>query len=283
MNESKETASNKRDDVVTPSDVQASSARASSHAQNAALRGLRDYTSARVALGRAGTSIATTDILDFQLAHAQARDAVNAEFDVDNFARRLRQEVPTLKKFNIPVLSLGSAARDREIYVRRPDLGRVLDQGSADRLSFSGCDVVFVIADGLSAVAPERNSIPLLNAVLPDLFQAGWTCGPVCVVRQARVAIGDQIGSLLGASLSVVLIGERPGLSSHDSLGAYITWQPQSDRTDAERNCISNIRSSGLSHAAAATRLFWYLTEARSRRLAGIGLKGHEGTNYLAR
>ncbi len=215
------------------------------HASNE-IRSLRNYTSARVALGRSGSSIVTADILDFQLAHAQARDAVKAEFDVEHFAQRVRHEVPALEEFSIPVLTLNSAAPDRENYIRRPDLGRVLAKESAAFLKPSPCDVIFVIADGLSAVAPERNAIPLLDAVLPMFFQSGWTSGPVCVVKNARVAIGDQIGSLLRASLSVVLIGERPGLSSHDSLGAYITWQPQPGRTDAERNCISNIRNRRL-------------------------------------
>jgi ethanolamine ammonia-lyase small subunit len=240
---------------------------------NAALRSLRDYTSARVALDRAGTSIATRDILDFQLAHAQARDAVKSAFDVQGFAQRLTEELRTLEKIHVPVLTLNSAAADRETYVRRPDLGRVLAEESAGRLKKCPCDVVFIVADGLSAIAPETNAIPLLGAVLPRLLEAGWTCGPVCVIEHARVAIGDQVGSLLGASLSVVLIGERPGLSSHDSLGAYITWQPQFGRTDAERNCISNIRAGGLSPADAAERLFWYLNKARTRKLSGTTLK----------
>jgi ethanolamine ammonia-lyase small subunit len=211
--------------------------------------------------------------LDFQLAHAQARDAVHAEFGLVAFARRLTEEVLSLEKFHIPVITLKTSAVDREEYVRRPDLGRVLAEESASRLRSSPCDVVFIVADGLSAIAPVRNAIPLLSAALPRLLEAGWACGPVCVIEHARVAIGDQIGSLLGASISVVLIGERPGLSSHDSLGAYITWQPQPGRTDAERNCISNIRHGGLSHAEAADRLLWYLNEARTRRLSGTSLK----------
>jgi ethanolamine ammonia-lyase small subunit len=240
---------------------------------NRALKSLRNYTSARVALGRAGTSIATTDILDFQLAHAQARDAVHAEFDIAAFARRLEEELPSLAKFHVPVLTLKTAAVDREEYVRRPDLGRVLAEESASRLRSSPCDVVFIVADGLSAIAPESNAIPLLGKVLPRLLDAGWACAPLFVIEHARVAIGDQIGSLLGAALSVVLIGERPGLSSLDSLGAYITWQPQPGRTDAERNCVSNIRADGLSHAEAADRLLWYLNEARTRKLSGTSLK----------
>ncbi|MGH9528626.1 MAG: ethanolamine ammonia-lyase subunit EutC [Terriglobales bacterium] len=252
------------------------------HAPNDAIGSLRNYTSARVALGRSGSSIVTTDILDFQLAHAQARDAVKVEFDVEHFAQRVRREVPALEEFSIPVLTLNSAARDRETFVRRPDLGRVLAEESAPFLKPSPCDVAFVIADGLSAAAPERNAIPLFNAAVPILFEAGWIFGPVCVVKHARVAIGDQIGSRLGASLSVVLIGERPGLSSHESLGAYITWQPRPGRTDAERNCISNIRTGGLNPLAAAQRLFWYLNEARFRKLSGTALKEAGQETYLA-
>jgi ethanolamine ammonia-lyase small subunit len=249
-------------------------------APSSPFRSLRDYTSARVALGRAGTSIATTDILDFQLAHARARDAVHSQFDVEAFARRLKEELPSLGKFQVPVVTLNSAAADREEYVRRPDRGRVLAEESASRLNTCSCDVVFIVADGLSAIAPERNAIPLLGAVVPRVLEAGWACGPVCVIGHARVAIGDQVGSMLGASLSVVLIGERPGLSSHDSLGAYITWQPQLGRTDAERNCISNIRAGGLNHAEAAERLLWYLNEARTRRLSGTALKERGGPTF---
>jgi ethanolamine ammonia-lyase small subunit len=174
---------------------------------------------------------------------------------------------------NVPVLSLQSAAADRATYLRRPDLGRVLNAGSAARLQEMPCDAVFVIADGLSAIAVERHAIPLLAVMLPDVIKAGWSCGPVCLAEQARVAIGDPIGQAVGAALSVVLIGERPGLSAADSLGAYITWQPRPGRTDAERNCISNIREGGLSYDAAARRLLSILTEARSRRLTGTALK----------
>jgi ethanolamine ammonia-lyase small subunit len=282
MSEPGKSQSNPPDQVDTFSDTRASSVRISGPKVNPVLRSLRDYTSARVALGRVGTSIATADILDFQLAHAQARDAVNTAFGAEVFAKRIRQEVPALENFNIPVLVLKSAACDRKTYVRRPDLGRVLDPESAASLKFGSCDVVFIIADGLSAVAPERNAIPVLNALLPLLLEARWRCGPVCVVKDARVAIGDQIGARIGASLSVVLIGERPGLSAHDSLGAYITWQPQPGRTDADRNCISNIRSGGLNYAAAAARSLWYLTEARSRKLSGTSLKEQEGMPFLS-
>ncbi|MGH9512618.1 MAG: ethanolamine ammonia-lyase subunit EutC [Terriglobales bacterium] len=265
--------SNQSNDHTVLPETKSPSTAASDSRPNPPLRKLRDYTSARVALGRAGTSIATSDVLDFQLAHAQARDAVKSEFDADHFAQRLRQELPCLKRFNVPVVILKSAAPDREIYVRRPDLGRILEPDSAACLKACSCDVVFVIADGLSALAPEHNAIALVGGVLSSLSAVGSACGPVCVVKHARVAIGDQIGSLLKASLSVVLIGERPGLSSHDSLGAYITWHPQPGRTDADRNCISNIRNGGLSPTEASARLLWYLKEARVRKITGTALK----------
>lgn len=242
-------------------------------------RSLREHTPARVALRRAGTTLATTEVLAFQLAHARARDAVKTDLDLDAFAERLRRELRMTEVAETPVLVLKSAAPDREAYLRHPGLGRTLDPDSAARLQPSPCDVAFVIADGLSSVAVERHAIPLLNAVLPGVVASGWSCGPICVVKQARVAIGDAVGAGLGSLLSVVLIGERPGLSSPDSLGAYITWKPRPGRTDAERNCISNIRGGGLSYEPAAARLLWYLGAARARGLTGTGLK--EQSNFL--
>ncbi len=171
-------------------------------------------------------------------------------------------------------LRLHSAAADRVLYLQRPDLGRRLDEASRAALaSFppQACELALIVADGLSALAVERHVPPLLTAWLPRL--EGWSLAPICVVEQGRVAIGDEIGAALGAQLSVVLIGERPGLSSPDSLGAYITWQPRPGRTDAERNCISNIRAEGLSYPQAAAQLDFYLTEARRRQLTGVALK----------
>jgi ethanolamine ammonia-lyase small subunit len=247
----------------------------SSHGEktDALTESLRGFTPARVGLRRAGTTLATAEILDFQLAHALARDAVKAELDIDAFAERVRGEVHVQGFSGFQILSLKSAAANRETYLRRPDLGRILDPSSASHLNLPPCDVLFVIADGLSMIAVERHAIPLLNEVLPVVITSGWSCGPICVVKQARVAIGDPIGAALGSSLSVVLIGERPGLSSPDSLGVYVTWNPRPGRSDAERNCISNIRGGGLSYEAAAKRLLWYLGEARSRHMTGIALK----------
>jgi ethanolamine ammonia-lyase small subunit len=178
------------------------------------------------------------------------------------------------------VLLLHSAAKDRATYLQRPDLGRKLDDASRTSLlaglQADAWDLSLIVADGLSATAVERHVSPLLQQLLPLL--AGWRQAPLVVVEQGRVAIGDEIGSALGAQLSVVLIGERPGLSSPDSLGAYITWNPGPGRRDAERNCISNIRTGGLTYVEAAAQLHFYLTEARRRRLTGISLKDDSHT-----
>jgi len=235
---------------------------------------LRQYTAARVALNRAGTTIATREILDFQLAHAQARDAVNAALDVSSLLNGLRQR-------RLPCCALKSAAPDRATYLRRPELGRTLSAESTAELTAASCDLVFVIADGLSALAVSRHALALLDRLLPMLNGEAWSIGPVCVVEQGRVAIGDAIGVALEAKISVVLIGERPGLSSPDSLGAYITWAPRPGRNDAERNCISNIRPEGLDYAAAANALAFYLRESRLRNLTGVALKLRQSAAVL--
>jgi ethanolamine ammonia-lyase small subunit len=235
----------------------------------AAIPPLRSYTPARIALRRTGVSLATSEILDFQLAHAQARDAVHATLDPQHLTHRLRTEVPS---FTAPILTLASAATNRDSYLRRPDLGRALDPASVALLHPSPCDIVIVIADGLSATAIERHAIPLLATLLPKL-PPNQTLGPLCIATQARVAIADHIGSLLQARLAVILIGERPGLSSSDSLGVYITWNPTPGRTDADRNCISNIRTAGLDYATAAARIAFYCAEAHRLQLTGTALK----------
>ncbi len=234
---------------------------------------LRRYTPARVDLACAGRSLATGEVLDFQLAHARARDAVHALLDAELFAQSLREELPGSPE----VLVLRTLAADRAVYLQRPDLGRRLHPESAALLHGDGCDVAVVIADGLSAVAVERSVVPLLQSLLPRL--EGWVIGPVAVVSQGRVAVGDEVGALLRARLSLVLIGERPGLSSPASLGAYITWGPGADRTDADRNCVSNICADGLSAEMGAEKIFWYLENARLRGMSGVGLK--DGTRVL--
>lgn len=234
---------------------------------------LRRHTAARIGIGRAGGSVPTAPLLEFQLAHARARDAVHHALDAPALARALRGR-------GWETLTLHSAAADRTTYIRRPDLGRVLDAASRDTLSQRSAtaaapDAVFVIADGLSALAVERHAVALLDAVRPLL--AGWGIGPACIVSQGRVAIGDDIGARLGAALAVVLIGERPGLSSPDSLGLYLTWAPRPGRSNAERNCISNVRPEGLAYDAAARKLAQLMNEARRLRLTGVNLKDNDG------
>ena len=241
---------------------------------------LRALTPARVALGRTGVSQRTSDLLAFQRSHAQARDAVHAQLETASLAVELAAITGG------QVLRLHSSATDRATYLKRPDLGRKLDEPSRASLSRGEWDLSLMIADGLSAIAVERHVPPLLRELLPQL--KGWRLAPFVVVEQGRVAIGDEIGSALGAHLSVVLIGERPGISSPDSLGAYITWNPATGRTDAERNCISNIRTGGLTYRQAAAQLHFYLTEARCRQLTGIALKDdsqspHEGWQLESR
>ena len=216
---------------------------------------LRAFTPARVALGRVGNSIPTGELLRFQLDHARARDAVYDALDPGSLG--------------LPHVLVRSAAADRGTYLRRPDLGRRLAPGTV--LERGDFDAALVIADGLSAPAVHRHAGPLLAELLPKL--GGWRLAPLTVVLQGRVAIGDEIGEQLGARLVVVLIGERPGLTSPDSLGVYLTWDPRPGRMDAERNCISNVRTEGLSYRAAAGTLEFLMTAARSRRLSGVLLK----------
>ena len=173
----------------------------------------------------------------------------------------------------LPRIVLQSAARDRKTYLLRPDLGRTLDPKSRLGLERGDYGAAIAIADGLSARAIHRHAAPLLGALLPLLDREEWRLAPIAIVRQGRVAIGDEIGERLGARLVVMLIGERPGLSASDSLGIYLTWDPRPGRTDAERNCISNVRPEGLSYAAAAHTLYFLMTESRRRKLSGVGLK----------
>jgi ethanolamine ammonia-lyase small subunit len=234
---------------------------------------LRDVTPARVSLPTTGDSIAMEEVLRFQLAHAQARDAVHAVLDLSSLAQRLAEELPILREASIPVLKLRSNAPDRVAYLREPNLGRTLSPDSIKLLHLVSCQLAITIADGLSALAIERNVIPVLACLLPKLLENHWSIAPLTLVQQGRVGIGDPIGFALGASCSLILIGERPGLSSPDGMSAYLTWSPQPGCTDAERNCLSNIRSGGLLPEAAADRLFWYLQAARKMQQTGVGLK----------
>ena len=230
---------------------------------------LRALTPARIALGRTGSSLPTREVLRLGLAHARARDAVHLPLDAAAVAA-------SLQALGLGTLQLASAAPSREVYLRRPDLGRRLAPASRRKLESltpAAVDLALVIADGLSAAAIHAHAAPLLAALLPRVGQAGWTLAPVAIATEARVALGDEIGALLRARASLVLIGERPGLSSPDSLGAYLTFAPRLGRSDAERNCVSNIRAAGLAYAPAAFKLIWLLREAFRRGLTGVALK----------
>src|SRR3954452_15043296 len=235
---------------------------------------LRSLTPARVALGRSGASLPTRALLDFTLDHARARDAVHAVFD----APRL---VADLGALGLVVTEANSRAVDRGDYLRRPDLGRRLDAGSAESLARSAsepCQLALVIGDGLSAAAVHAHAAALVMRLLPLLAaDDGVAIGHVVVASGARVALGDEIGAILGARMVVTLIGERPGLSAPDSLGAYLTFAPKTGRTDAMRNCVSNIHGSGLGYEEAAFRIAWLIHEGLRRQVTGVALKDESG------
>ncbi|MBR9883407.1 MAG: ethanolamine ammonia-lyase subunit EutC [Oceanospirillales bacterium] len=244
-----------------------------------AWQALRAYTDARIGLGRAGISLPTDALLDFQLAHAQAQDAVHQPLDAQALADQLQ---PICIEFDLGnVLQLHSRAPDRPTYLQRPDLGRRLDESSAQQLrtcttAFSGAyDLAIVVVDGLSSRAIHENASPFLTKLLDAAREdnTDWQLAPLSIVRQGRVAVGDEVGELLNARCVLVLIGERPGLSSPDSLGLYMTWSPRVGLTDASRNCISNVRKAGLVHADAVRKALYLLKESRRRQLSGVQLK----------
>jgi ethanolamine ammonia-lyase small subunit len=236
------------------------------------------FTAARISLGRTGVSITTRHALEFSLAHAQARDAVHS-------ALALPSLLTALQDRNLPAIHLRSAAPSRAQYLRRPDLGRTLSAASAALLASqpatanlqAATSIAIILADGLSALAIERHALPVLDALLKLLKigepDASWQLTPIVIAEQARVALGDEIGQAFHAGVTLILIGERPGLSAPDSLGAYITWSPRPGRTDAERNCVSNIRHQGLDYRVAAAKIAGYITEARRLGLTGVALR----------
>ncbi|WP_426610158.1 ethanolamine ammonia-lyase subunit EutC [Bradyrhizobium sp. McL0616] len=235
---------------------------------------LRSLTPARVALGRSGASLPTKPLLDFTLDHARARDAVHAAFDAAGL-------VAGISALGLAVSEVRSRAADRRDYLRRPDLGRQLDAGSAETLADSAtapCQLALVIGDGLSAAAVHAHAVALVKSLLP-LLSGGEAVaiGHVVVASGARVALGDEIGAILGARMVVTLIGERPGLSAPDSLGAYLTFAPKPGLTDAERNCVSNIHHAGLSYDEAAFKIAWLVREGLAREVTGVALKDESG------
>ena len=230
---------------------------------------LRQSTSARIGLTRSGASLGTAESLNLQFAQAEASDAIWADLRSDEIVAALRSN-------GRMTVAASSRAADRMTFIRRPDLGRLLDEAAradlvrlADAATF---DAAFVLADGLSALAVEHHAIPLLDRVLERLAATGWTIAPIVVATQARVALADPIGEALRARMVVILIGERPGLSASDSLGVYVTWGPRPGRTDAERNCISNVRPGGLDYDTAADRLVRLMIAARRAQRTGTKL-----------
>jgi len=229
---------------------------------------LRRLTAARIGLKRSGASLSTAPLLQFALAHAQARDAVHEALD----EAKLTADLGAL---GLPVLKVASAVESRQQYLMRPDLGRQLAAGvDAVLAPHSGpYDVAFVVADGLSARAVQAHAASVLREVLPVLRKDDWRVAPLVIARHGRVAIGDEIAARVKADAVIVLIGERPGLSSPDSMGAYLTWQPHAQTTDADRNCISNIRPEGIGYADAAFKIASILRAMKTRRLSGVMLK----------
>jgi len=237
------------------------------------LERLRDLTPARVGLGLAGASLPTKALLEFTLDHARARDAVHATFDVAAMMRGLGE-------LGLEASSVSSRARDRKDYLRRPDLGRMLDPDSqhllASRAGGAG-RLAIVVGDGLSPAAVNAHAIALLRSLIPQLATGKVEIGHAVVASGARVALGDEIGAILGARMVVVLIGERPGLSAADSLGAYLTFAPRAGLTDETRNCVSNIHRAGLGYDEAAFRIAWLIREGLARKLTGVALKDESG------
>lgn len=228
---------------------------------------LRRYTQARIALGAVGGSLPTREVLQFSLAHAQARDAVHQPLDMAKLQENVRQQ-------GFYSLTVRSQAQNRQEYLLRPDLGRRLAAESLTFLENLGktTTLAVVVADGLSAFAVENHALPLLQH-LRLYFDTDWPQTPIVLAEQGRVALGDEVGAAFKASLVLVLIGERPGLSSPDSLGAYLTYQPKLGRMDSERNCVSNIHHQGLSYQVAAAKIAYLLKEALRHQLSGVSLK----------
>lgn len=237
-----------------------------------AWQSLKQFTAARIALGSTGVAIPLKEVLQFRLAHAHARDAVFSQL---NEAVLLQE----LVQFKLDCFSLHSNAKDRNEYLQQPNFGRQLNESSVSQLQNinTPCDIALIIADGLSATAINNHAVPLLKVLIPLLRQPDFSLAPITIVQQARVAIGDEISVLLKAKFSIVLIGERPGLSSPDSMGAYLTYNPDIGLTDESRNCISNIRPEGMDYKTAAEKIYYITTEAFRLQYSGVALKDNAG------
>ncbi|HSC69486.1 MAG TPA: ethanolamine ammonia-lyase subunit EutC [Cellvibrio sp.] len=239
---------------------------------------LKQFTQARIALGRTGSSLTTNAVLDFSCAHAMARDAVHIALDVNSLAQDLHA-------LGLKTLQVHSRATDRHSYLLRPDFGRRLDDRSVEFLQDYSrqhhgekpIDLLLVVGDGLSSMAVTQQAVKLIAEIQLQL-PAHWTLGPIVIAQQARVALGDEINELLSARMVAILIGERPGLSSPDSLGIYLTYNARVGRTDADRNCISNVRPGGLSYATAAKKLLWLGEAAIRMQCSGVALKDESDT-----
>lgn len=238
---------------------------------------LKTYTDARIALGHTGGAIPLKEVLQFKLAFAHAKDAVYSELDWFKLEQRLKQ-------LAVPHLKLHSRASSRSVYLQRPDWGRSLNEASVASLKEMpkiDHDIAIVLADGLSATAINQHAMPLLQRLIPDLQKNSYRIAPITVAEQARVAIGDEIACLLRAKLVVVFIGERPGLSSPYSMGAYLTYAPTPGLTDERRNCISNIRPEGLPYEMAKQKILYLIQESLRLQLSGVALKDNADTGFL--
>lgn len=234
---------------------------------------LKQFTQARIALGRTGSSLTTKAVLDFSCAHAMARDAVHLALDVNSLADRLHAQ-------GLKTLQVHSRATDRHSYLLRPDFGRRLDDASVSLLkhySQKPIDLLLVVGDGLSSMAVTQQAAKLI-AEIQSQMPSHWNLGPVVIAQQARVALADEVSELLNARMVAILIGERPGLSSPDSLGVYLTYNAKVGCTDADRNCISNVRPEGLVYAAAAKKLLWLCEAATRMQCSGVALKDESDT-----
>ncbi|MDV6252247.1 ethanolamine ammonia-lyase subunit EutC [Vibrio sp. EA2] len=243
---------------------------------------LREFTSARIALGRSGNSVPTDELLSFQLDHAQAMDAVHCTLNVDSLVAQLSDSYSILKQTLEPPVVVTSKVTDRFMYLQRPDLGRQLDEASWNKLEAidkehnAELDLAIVIADGLSSVAIQNHAVPIISRLVSLLSgdeEHQWNLAPIAVVKQGRVAVGDDVGECFNAKAVLVLIGERPGLTSPDSMGMYLTWGAKRGSKDSDRNCISNVRPEGLNYDDACQRAFYLLKEARRLQLSGVNLK----------